>query len=248
MATHKDTMSALNAVFPTDISKIISGMVVHHQTEWTINLMKPVLRDIRQLRKLKKMIGVDLPDRVKRMVIEISTGFNQEGTTKRGKDTSGGVGWKHFRNYVNCMMEIKLKIGKCTVFDHYETYYNKYKVFRYTSKYGFSSKAKRPTLKWCRLCDERKIIDEFKNSHGHICENACIECVSARRKKNSKYVKRPTGFEKLPVSLRELIVSDYKDGMSIKSISEKYKHHESTYPLVKYRSLLRLNKLGQIKL
>ena len=97
---------------------------------------------------------------------------------------------------------------------------------------------KKPTAKECPRCLETKDIatSYYRTSYLQPCHVA-RRCLWVQ---NSKpYVKRPTGFQKLSLSVQEDIVDSIKNGLSLKQISDKHS-------IVYGGTILRWKRLGKM--
>ena len=101
----------------------------------------------------------------------------------------------------------------------------------------------KPTAKECPRCLETMDIATcyYRTSKYSYCKY-CKPCHVARRclwVQNSKpYVKRPTGFQKISLSVQEDIVDSIKNGLSLKQISDKHS--------IVYGTILRWKRLKKM--
>jgi hypothetical protein len=104
------------------------------------------------------------------------------------------------------------------------------------------------STKLCTKCDKVKSLKNDYYRAGEYYQKYCKECHNNLRltyvhNNNTKYVKKPTGFIKLPKDLRDNIIYDRHMKMNYKNIWRKY---TSQYPELKYLSLTGWGRNGQI--
>ena len=99
----------------------------------------------------------------------------------------------------------------------------------------------------CITCHETKLLQECFYKSGSGYRKYCKSCHNIKRKNykcsNIEYVKRPTGFDKLPVELRNKIAKDVHENLNVRAIHAKY-HVE--HAKLNYQVLLRWKRQGKI--
>ena len=96
-------------------------------------------------------------------------------------------------------------------------------------------------LKKCLMCEEVKFLDIDYYKAGSSWQKYCKVCHNKKRKEyknNSKYIKRKTGFLKLPQEIQEKIKYDMYVRVSMKDICIIYN--------LNYITFCRWKKKGQI--
>jgi len=101
--------------------------------------------------------------------------------------------------------------------------------------------------KWCRGCDKVFSLEGFYRA-GKSWQKDCKKCHNLKRNKykhSRVYIKKPTGFLKLPEELQKKIIFDVYIRINFTDICKKYKDE---YPgVLNHSSLLRWNRTNQIK-
>ena len=101
-------------------------------------------------------------------------------------------------------------------------------------------------VKLCVGCNKVKTLSDGYYKAGNISyQKLCKLCHNEKRSEyihnGTKYIKKPTGFLKLPEDLQKKIKYDIKIRINFLNIAEKYKDEG-----IKYQSLLNWNKKKQI--
>lgn len=100
-------------------------------------------------------------------------------------------------------------------------------------------------VKLCTGCDKVKILENDFYKAGNSWQKYCKICHNEKRgdyvHKGTKYKKRLTGFEKIPIELQKKIQYDIRVKINFKDIAEKYKNEG-----IKYQTLLKWNRKGLI--
>ena len=103
------------------------------------------------------------------------------------------------------------------------------------------------TEKLCIQCNTVKKVEGGYYRCGKYWQKLCKICHNANRTgykySNKEYVKKPTGFLKLPAELQEKIKYDIETFINFKDICRKY---SKEYPQLKYQSLLAWERKGLI--
>lgn len=98
-------------------------------------------------------------------------------------------------------------------------------------------------VKLCIGCSKVKTLEGGYYKAGISWQKLCKLCHNEKRceyvHNGSKYSKRPTGFNKIPLELQKKIQYDIKVRVNFRDIAEKYKHEG-----IKYQTLLNWNKKG----
>lgn len=102
-------------------------------------------------------------------------------------------------------------------------------------------------VKLCVKCNEVKPLEGgFYKAGNRSYQKHCKTCHNIIRKEyqsKTPYISKGTGFKRLPEELRKKIEYDKYVKINFKNIYQKYKDE---YPKLKYQTLLRWNRLGQI--
>ena len=258
----------LNEFMPSVITNIIFEYYIHHRKEWTKQLMKSVLYEIKTINpyysqykssynKIKRSIlSATRPERLygddtlmekqhgdvhTRMLDEMSNQYlsiemqrhKQEFPNEIYYHEFGHVGYHHFNRFQD-MSAFKSKQKRISN--------------RSMTKLGFSLK-QREDIKYCRDCQLVLPISKFKIIDTHellTLGNRCISCQKIYRAKNRKQNKKVRGFKSLPEDIQNEIIDMLKNNISMKKISIHFANQTDQYKLLKYSSLLRLKRLGEI--
>lgn len=98
------------------------------------------------------------------------------------------------------------------------------------------------SVKFCSKCGEVKNLEECYYKAGKSWQKYCKACHNKNRYKYnltpSNYVKKPTGFNKLDVSVKNGIIYDVYIKIKYKEIARKYG--------IRYDTLLNWKKKGSI--
>jgi len=104
-------------------------------------------------------------------------------------------------------------------------------------------------MKTCKVCKMEKELTKnfYKNrkSYSPLCKICYTKRSSKRLKDKPVYVKKGSGFNKLPLELKKQIIQDIKDGLNCSKI---YKKHNEKYNQLKYKTLTAWKRNGTIKL
>lgn len=105
-------------------------------------------------------------------------------------------------------------------------------------------------IKLCRTCGEVKSLEEnfYKRTNLESYNKVCKSCLKKKREGGEKpknkskkiYIRRPTGFAKLPINVQKDILYDIRIGLNYLEIAKKYD--------LCYKSLTLWKKHGKIKL
>ncbi len=104
----------------------------------------------------------------------------------------------------------------------------------------------KPTEKKCPACETvKELKGGYYKAGAKAYQSLCKCCHNKSRKnfKKNKYQKKGTGFKRLPEELQNIIRKDVHDGIFCTNIYNRYKEE---YPQLKYQTLLRWKKAGQI--
>jgi hypothetical protein len=100
-------------------------------------------------------------------------------------------------------------------------------------------------IKLCVECNKVKTLEGGFYKAGKSWQKLCKLCHNEKRceyiHNGSKYIKKATGFNKLPVELQNKIKYDIKVRVNFRDIAEKYKNEG-----IKYQTLLNWNKKKKI--
>lgn len=98
-------------------------------------------------------------------------------------------------------------------------------------------------IKLCVNCDKVKNLNTEFYKAGSSWQKLCKLCHNEKRNnykhEGTKYIKKETGFFKLPLELQNKIKYNIKVKVNFKDIAEKYKNEG-----VKYQTLLKWSKKG----
>ena len=86
-------------------------------------------------------------------------------------------------------------------------------------------------MKMCKMCNIEKPLEEGFYRAGRGWQTFCRPCHNKERLKwgiKSTYVKKGTGFSRLPDDIRANILKDIEDKLSYCKISKKYEIKYST--------------------
>ncbi len=95
----------------------------------------------------------------------------------------------------------------------------------------------------CAHCDRSVYKSKF-SCVANMCQE-CYECEQHALYLEGKrvYIKRPTGYDRYPIELKRLIVADIKNKISLREI---HRRHSPAFPILKYFSLAKYVRLGQV--
>ena len=110
---------------------------------------------------------------------------------------------------------------------------------------------KKKNVKLCPDCNDVKdLISCFYQVSKNGYTKRCKHCHNKNRQNYRikpqpyTYIKKRTGFNRLPNKLQDMIRYDIYVKLNLKTIYEKYKDE---YPILKYQTLTRWNREGRIK-
>jgi hypothetical protein len=259
----------LNEHFPNVITRIICEYHIHHRKEWTKQLMKSVLYELKVIHK-RNMPAKSSYNRI-RTAITNATYVNIENS-------------HHLTIVDKRVNKVRLKMLEELSYQYNSISYQRreqrypnegkygtynangnYYYHRYSditnfelkrrkfanlagSKLGFSMHNNRQPIKYCKSCQQILSIKKFKPMKKNpllMQSNMCVKCISFHRKSNRKSATKVRGFKSLPENIQNEIIEMRKNNTPIRQISIHFTEQANEYKLLKYHALLRLRKLGE---
>ena len=260
----------LNEHFPNVITRIICELHIHHREQWSKQLMKSVLYEVKVIHINGNMPPKSSFNRIKTAITN-ATYVNIENS-------------HHLTIVDKRVNNVKLKMLNELAYQYNSIYYQRYEqrypnegkygkynandnnyYARYVdmanfnlkrrkfanivgSKLGFSINNGRQPIKHCKSCQQILSIKKFKPMKKNpllMQSNMCSKCISFHRKSNRKSATKVRGFKSLPENIQNEIIEMRKNNTPIRQISIHFTEQANEYKLLKYHALLRLRKLGE---
>ena len=264
-----ETVKLLNEIFPYVITDIIYDYVMNYRKEWTTSLKKDVLTQIKRCRGGRYYTHQSEFNRIRK---SLNAMHENDKAPKDGKPHC----IRHMKKLDSVHLEMTRKflirphILRNHIINpdpdewrHLEFFYlmdYKEQILSNILKLGYKKIHNRPNVKLCKKCYQIKPQSEYQcyetipslgrpflNGTIRAKQNMCIPCIREHRKEiRTPKSKKPTGINRLPIEIQNEIRQMYASGDTIRKISEHFESRVGEFPLLKYASLCRLKRLGQM--